>query len=57
MKKLLKISGMTLMAIAVFSCEKEYPQPKEDDLLNVKLSTSVQDTAEKNSSDNTLSVE
>jgi hypothetical protein len=57
MKKLLKISGMTLMAIAVFSCEKEYPQPKEDDLLNVKLSTSVQDTAEKNSSDNTMSVE
>lgn len=57
MKKLLKISGMMLMAIAVFSCENEDPQPKEDDLLNVKLSTSVQDPAEKNSEENTLSVE
>lgn len=57
MKKLLKISGMMLMAIAVFSCDREDPQPKEDDLLNVKLSTSAQDTAEKNSSENTLNVE
>ncbi len=45
MKQLLKISGMMLMAIAVFSCEKEDPQPKESDLINIKLSTSVADPA------------
>lgn len=32
------------MAIAVFSCEKEDPQPKESDLINIKLSTAVSGT-------------
>jgi hypothetical protein len=45
MKQLLKIFGMLLMAIAVFSCEKEDPQPRESDLINIKLSTVVPEPA------------
>jgi hypothetical protein len=45
MKQLLKVFGLMLMAIAVFSCEKEDPQPKESDLINIKLSTSVPNSA------------
>jgi hypothetical protein len=57
MKQLLKISGMMLIAIAVFSCETEDVQPAEDDRLNIKLSTSVPDSAEKESNESTVSVE
>jgi len=57
MKQLLKITGMMLIAIAVFSCETEDVQPAEDDMLNIKLSTSVPDPVEENSSEDTVTVE
>lgn len=57
MKQLLKISSMMLIAIAVFSCDKEDPQPKEEDRLNIKLSTAVPAPAAEESSENTLNLE
>jgi hypothetical protein len=57
MKQLLKISGMMCIAIAVFSCENEDPQPREEDRLNIKLSTSVPDAPKENDTKGTLTVE